>query len=45
VLEFFESCGFKCPDRKGIADFLQEVSITLLPTFLFNKSLVHTYII
>jgi ABC-type multidrug transport system ATPase subunit len=45
VLEFFQSCGFKCPDRKGIADFLQEVSSTLLPTFLFNKSLVHTYII
>ena len=26
VLEFFESMGFKCPDRKGVADFLQEVS-------------------
>lgn len=25
VLEFFESVGFKCPDRKGVADFLQEV--------------------
>lgn len=25
VVEFFESCGFKCPDRKGTADFLQEV--------------------
>jgi len=25
ILEFFEQCGFKCPDRKGIADFLQEV--------------------
>ncbi|KAK2973178.1 hypothetical protein RJ640_009808 [Escallonia rubra] len=25
VLEFFESCGFRCPERKGIADFLQEV--------------------
>ncbi|KAL1833025.1 hypothetical protein ACET3Z_002676 [Daucus carota] len=25
VLEFFESCGFRCPQRKGIADFLQEV--------------------
>jgi ABC-type multidrug transport system ATPase subunit len=25
VLAFFESCGFRCPDRKGIADFLQEV--------------------
>ncbi|KAK4801462.1 hypothetical protein SAY86_021949 [Trapa natans] len=26
VLEFFESLGFKCPDRKGVADFLQEVT-------------------
>ena len=25
ILEFFESCGFKCPERKGTADFLQEV--------------------
>lgn len=27
VLEFFESMGFKCPQRKGVADFLQEVSV------------------
>lgn len=26
VLEFFLSLGFKCPERKGVADFLQEVS-------------------
>ncbi|XP_030526426.1 pleiotropic drug resistance protein 1-like [Rhodamnia argentea] len=26
VLDFFESMGFKCPERKGIADFLQEVT-------------------
>ncbi|CAN8270209.1 unnamed protein product [Cochlearia groenlandica] len=26
VLTFFESCGFKCPERKGTADFLQEVT-------------------
>lgn len=25
VLDFFESMGFKCPKRKGVADFLQEV--------------------
>ncbi|KAG5540558.1 hypothetical protein RHGRI_020690 [Rhododendron griersonianum] len=25
VLEFFEHTGFKCPNRKGVADFLQEV--------------------
>ena len=27
IVSFFESCGFKCPDRKGFADFLQEVNI------------------
>ncbi|KAJ3686419.1 hypothetical protein LUZ61_015583 [Rhynchospora tenuis] len=26
VLAFFESCGFRCPERKGTADFLQEVT-------------------
>ncbi|GLJ30773.1 hypothetical protein SUGI_0610320 [Cryptomeria japonica] len=26
VLDFFESMGFKCPERKGVADFLQEVT-------------------
>ncbi|KAK7284174.1 hypothetical protein RJT34_18915 [Clitoria ternatea] len=26
VLEFFASMGFKCPERKGVADFLQEVT-------------------
>ncbi|KAJ7981129.1 Pleiotropic drug resistance ABC transporter [Quillaja saponaria] len=26
VLKFFEYMGFKCPERKGIADFLQEVT-------------------
>ncbi|KAG8375491.1 hypothetical protein BUALT_Bualt10G0105400 [Buddleja alternifolia] len=26
VLEFFEGIGFKCPERKGVADFLQEVT-------------------
>uniref|UniRef100_A0ACD5Y0G5 Uncharacterized protein n=1 Tax=Avena sativa TaxID=4498 RepID=A0ACD5Y0G5_AVESA len=25
IMGFFESCGFKCPERKGSADFLQEV--------------------
>jgi ABC-type multidrug transport system ATPase subunit len=25
VLEFFESMGFRCSERKGVADFLQEV--------------------
>ena len=26
IVPFFESCGFKCPDRKGVPDFLQEVT-------------------
>ncbi|KAJ9178919.1 hypothetical protein P3X46_010764 [Hevea brasiliensis] len=26
VLDFFEFMGFKCPERKGVADFLQEVT-------------------
>lgn len=26
VMEFFEGLGFACPERKGIADFLQEVT-------------------
>ncbi|EEC70582.1 hypothetical protein OsI_01785 [Oryza sativa Indica Group] len=26
VLEFFELMGFRCPQRKGVADFLQEVT-------------------
>ncbi|KAI8529592.1 hypothetical protein RHMOL_Rhmol12G0236900 [Rhododendron molle] len=26
ILEFFQSCGFNCPQRKGTADFLQEVT-------------------
>lgn len=25
VLEFFQFMGFKCPERKGVADYLQEV--------------------
>ena len=26
VLEFFEDCGFRGPERKAVADFVQEVS-------------------
>ncbi|KAL6208156.1 hypothetical protein ACLB2K_019107 [Fragaria x ananassa] len=26
VLEFFQYIGFQCPERKGVADFLQEVT-------------------
>lgn len=27
ILKFFEDCGFKCPERKGTANFLQEVCL------------------
>ena len=39
VMEFFESCGFKCPERKGIADFLQEVAnyIAVFNVGLYNN--------
>lgn len=30
VLDFFEYMGFKCPERKGVADFLQEVRLIFL---------------
>ncbi|KAK1653813.1 hypothetical protein QYE76_071618 [Lolium multiflorum] len=26
ILQFFETAGFRCPERKGVADFLQEVT-------------------
>ena len=26
IVPFFESCGFRCPERKGVPDFLQEVT-------------------
>lgn len=29
VLDFFEQCGFCCPPRKSIADFLQEVKLPI----------------
>ncbi|KAF7138156.1 hypothetical protein RHSIM_Rhsim07G0150400 [Rhododendron simsii] len=34
VLEFFEHMGFRCPERKGVADFLQEV----ISSVLFSKT-------
>ncbi|XP_050142284.1 pleiotropic drug resistance protein 3-like [Malus sylvestris] len=27
VLKFFDDCGFKCPERKAVADCIQEVSL------------------
>lgn len=46
VLEFFESMGFKCPERKGIADYLQEVSTSkqfhIYSMTLKNMTISHT---
>lgn len=37
VLEFFERCGFVCPERKGTADFLQEVIKRSSVFYVLNK--------
>ncbi|KAF7137708.1 hypothetical protein RHSIM_Rhsim07G0150000 [Rhododendron simsii] len=39
VLEFFERMGFKCPDRKGVADFLQEVISSTRMFFEFSRTI------
>ncbi|KAG6550030.1 hypothetical protein Mapa_008543 [Marchantia paleacea] len=44
ILEFFESCGYKCPDRKGVADFLQEVTSRKdQEQYWFDKSRPYQY--
>ena len=45
VLQFFESVGFKCPERKGVADFLQEVSLNkgfffFLVSYMLNSNII-----
>ena len=35
VLDFFEHMGFRCPERKGVADFLQEVIMKSSQLFPF----------
>ncbi|TXG48920.1 hypothetical protein EZV62_024795 [Acer yangbiense] len=45
VLEFFEDCGFKCPQRKGVADFLQEViSRKDQEQYWFHTELPYNYV-
>ncbi|GER28927.1 ABC transporter family protein [Striga asiatica] len=45
ILEFFESVGFKCPERKGVADFLQEVtSVKDQEQYWFKKNEPYRYI-
>ncbi|KAI7983286.1 Pleiotropic drug resistance protein 2 [Camellia lanceoleosa] len=46
VLEFFEYMGFKCPERKGIADFLQEVtSEKNQEQYWFKKNQPYRYVL
>ena len=45
VLEFFESVGFKCPERKGVADFLQEVSLNKGFFFFFGLIYANSIIV
>ncbi|KAF6172206.1 hypothetical protein GIB67_024828 [Kingdonia uniflora] len=45
ILEFFENCGFKCPERKGVADFLQEVISRKDQAQYWNRTdLPHSYV-
>ncbi|XP_034699400.1 ABC transporter G family member 39-like [Vitis riparia] len=45
VLEFFESMGFRCPERKGIADYLQEVTSRKdQKQYWANEAKPHSYV-
>lgn len=45
ILELFESMGFSCPERKGVADFLQEVTSKKdQEQYWFDKSQPYRYI-
>ncbi|XP_021728709.1 ABC transporter G family member 39-like [Chenopodium quinoa] len=45
IVEFFEYMGFKCPERKGIADFLQEVTSKKdQEQYWFRKDQPYSYI-
>ncbi|KAJ7531928.1 hypothetical protein O6H91_14G065000 [Diphasiastrum complanatum] len=45
VLEFFDTLGFHCPERKGVADFLQEVTSRKdQQQYWVNKSIPYHYI-
>ncbi|KAL1156685.1 hypothetical protein V6Z11_A08G107000 [Gossypium hirsutum] len=42
VLDFFKYMGFKCPKRKGVADFLQEVILMLINFFVSFLTIKHS---
>ncbi|KAJ0092905.1 hypothetical protein Patl1_24753 [Pistacia atlantica] len=37
ICKFFEDCGFRCPERKGVADFLQELDEELAKPFIKSQ--------
>ncbi|KAG5553360.1 hypothetical protein RHGRI_011287 [Rhododendron griersonianum] len=45
ILEFFQFMGFKCPERKGVADFLQEVTSKKdQEQYWFKKNQLYRYV-
>ncbi|KAA8550206.1 hypothetical protein F0562_001890 [Nyssa sinensis] len=45
IIDFFEYMGFKCPERKGIADFLQEVTSKMdQEQYWFRKNQPYRYV-
>ncbi|XP_047328940.1 pleiotropic drug resistance protein 2-like [Impatiens glandulifera] len=45
ILDFFEHMGFKCPERKGVADFLQEVTSSKdQEQYWFRRNQPHRFI-
>ncbi|XP_026403551.1 pleiotropic drug resistance protein 2-like isoform X1 [Papaver somniferum] len=46
ILKFFEHMGFKCPERKGVADFLQEVTSSKdQEQYWFSKNQPYRYVL
>ncbi|KAL6132840.1 hypothetical protein ACLB2K_065079 [Fragaria x ananassa] len=44
VLEVFEDCGFKCPEGKGVADFIQEVISKKDQAHYWYRTEPHNYV-
>jgi ABC-type multidrug transport system ATPase subunit len=43
VLDFFDFMGFKCPERKGVADFLQEVGLNIYSFLLAHMFFIFLF--
>ena len=45
AVDFFAAMGFRCPERKNVADFLQEVCTSTLTSFIYQLDfLVFTFL-